>query len=84
MLADDELDPVILDVVTYMLSFDYLSEEKVLSAMSNRPISQSVVVTGRGGGQSLRKIMDIVCEVKEIKRAYRSGITARRGIDYLK
>jgi ATP:corrinoid adenosyltransferase len=73
---------VVLDEITYMLAFDYLPEAEVLDAIATRPEQQSVVVTGRGGGTALRDIMDTVSEVKEIKHAYRAGISARRGVDY--
>ena len=82
MLEDPSYDLVILDELTYMLAFDYLPEADVLSAITSRPEAQSVVVTGRGGGQALREIMDTVSEVKEIKHAYRAGIQARKGVDY--
>ena len=71
-----------LDELTYMLAFDYLPESEVINALTGRPESQSVVVTGRGGGQALREAMDTVSEVKEIKHAYRAGIRARQGVDY--
>jgi len=82
MLNDASYDLVVLDELTYMLAFDYLPEETVIAAITGRPESQSVVVTGRGGGQALREAMDTVSEVKEIKHAYRSGVSARRGVDY--
>ena len=82
MLSDPSYDLVVLDELTYMLAFDYLPEAEVLSGITERPASQSVVVTGRGGGQALREIMDTVSEVKEIKHAYRAGIRARLGVDY--
>ena len=82
MLADEAFDLVVLDELTYMLSFDYLPEEAVLTAIRERPREQSVVVTGRGGGTRLRDLMDTVSEVREIKHAYTAGITARRGVDY--
>ena len=82
MLADASYDLVVLDELTYMLAFDYLPEDEVLSALTRRPESQSVVVTGRGGGQALREAMDTVSEVKEVKHAYRAGIRARQGVDY--
>lgn len=82
MLSDPSYDLVVLDELTYMLAFDYLPEAEVLSGITERPSSQSVVVTGRGGGQALREIMDTVSEVKEIKHAYRAGIRARLGVDY--
>lgn len=82
MLKDDSYDLVILDELTYMLAFDYLPEAEVIAALTGRPKNQSVVVTGRGGGQALREAMDTVSEVKEIKHAYRAGIRARQGVDY--
>jgi len=82
MLSDASYDLVVLDELTYMLAFDYLPEGEVISAITSRPESQSVVVTGRGGGPALREIMDTVSEVKEIKHAYRAGIRARQGVDY--
>jgi len=82
MLTDASYDLVVLDELTYMLAFDYLPEDEVIGALTGRPESQSVVVTGRGGGQALREAMDTVSEVKEIKHAYRAGIRARQGVDY--
>jgi cob(I)alamin adenosyltransferase len=82
MLENPELDLVVLDELTYMLSFDYLPEAEVLAAIRNRPREQSVVVTGRGGGAALREVMDTVSEVKDVKHAFTAGIKARRGVDY--
>lgn len=82
MLANPAYHLVVLDELTYMLAFDYLPEETVLAALTGRPVEQSVVVTGRGGGKALQDIMDTVSEVKEIKHAYNAGIKARLGVDY--
>ena len=82
MLADDQYDLVVLDELTYMLSFKYLDEKRVLEALQNRPQNQSLVVTGRGGGSALADLADTVSEVKEIKHAYNAGIMARKGVDY--
>jgi len=82
MLSNPQLDLVILDELTYMLAFDYLSEAAILQAITARPEHQSVVVTGRGGGSALRTVMDTVSEIKDIEHAYRAGIQARKGVDY--
>ena len=82
MLQDARYELVVLDELTYMLAFDYLPESEVIAALTGRPESQSVVVTGRGGGQALRAAMDTVSEVKEVKHAFRAGIRARQGVDY--
>ena len=81
-MSDNRYDLVVLDELTYMLAYDYLKEDEVIECIRNRPTEQSVIVTGRGGGQHLRQIADTVSDIKEVKHAYRSGIKARRGVDY--
>ena len=82
MLEDPSYDLVVLDELTYMIAFDYLEEDDIVSAIANRPREQSVVVTGRGGGSALQEVMDTVSEVKDVKHAFRAGIKARKGVDY--
>lgn len=82
MLQDDQYDLVVLDELTYMLGYKYLDKEMVLDALTNRPVEQSVVVTGRGGGSELQDIADTVSMVKDVKHAYNAGIKARKGVDY--
>jgi cob(I)alamin adenosyltransferase len=82
MLRDESLQLVVLDELTYMLGYNYLDEDTVLTALRQRPPAQSVVVTGRGGGSALQDLADTVSEVKDIKHAFKAGIKARRGVDY--
>lgn len=82
LLEDDTVDLVVLDELTYMLAYDYLDAERVLNAIESRPGSQSVVVTGRGGGSALQGIIDTVSEVREVKHAFKKGVKARKGVDY--
>ena len=81
-LADEQYDLVVLDELTYMLSFKYLDKDRVLTALKNRPFEQSLVVTGRGGGSELTELADTVSEVKEVKHAYNQGVMARKGVDF--
>jgi len=82
LLRDPKMDLVILDELTYMLAYNYLDEDSILKSITQRPIEQSVVITGRGGGSRIREIMDTVSEVKDIKHAFNAGIKARKGVDY--
>ena len=82
LLKDDSYHLIVLDELTYMLAYHYLDEDKVLNAIHRRPKEQSVVITGRGGGSALREAMDTVSEIKDIKHAFRTGIKARRGVDF--
>lgn len=82
MLEDESFYLVVLDELTYMLAYDYLDADEVIGSIKNRPLNQSVVVTGRGGGRALQEVMDTVSEVKDVKHAYTQGVAARKGVDY--
>ena len=80
-LKDESIDLVVLDELTYMISYKYLDESVILDALNNRPKDQHVVITGRAASASLIKIADTVSEVKDIKHAFRANIKAQKGID---
>ena len=82
MLGDSSYNLVVLDELTYMLSFKYLDEAEVIKALTNRPREQSVVVTGRGGGSTLVDWADTVSDIRDVKHAYNSGVKARKGVDF--
>ena len=81
-LADDSIDLVLLDELTYMVSYDYLELDEVISAIENRPKMQSVIVTGRGAHRRLTELADTVSEVRNVKHAFESGVKALKGFDY--
>lgn len=81
-LANPDYQLVLLDELTYMLSFNYLDEDEVLATLQARPENQTVIITGRGATTALRDLADTVSEVKEIKHAYQAGIMAQKGIDW--
>lgn len=82
MLKNKNLHLVVLDEITYMLAYKYLNEETILSAIANRPPEQSVILTGRGGGSAIRELADTVAEINDRKHAFKSGIKARKGVDF--
>lgn len=82
MLADPALDLVILDELTYMLSFDYLPLADVIAALKSRPDQQSVIITGRGCHRDLLELADTVTEMRPVKHAFDAGIQAQEGIDW--
>ena len=82
MLADDQLDLVLLDELPYMVAYDYLPLEAVLSALRERPAHQSVIITGRGCHRDIIEMADTVSELRPVKHAFDAGIKAQMGIDY--
>lgn len=82
MLADPALDMVLLDELTYMVAYDYLPLETVLTALQNRPPMQTVIITGRGCHRDILEAADTVSELRPVKHAFEAGIKAQIGIDY--
>ena len=82
MLKNPDFDVVILDELTYMLTYGYLDKEMVLSALEGRPPAQHVIVTGRSASKELIELADTVTELGENKHAFYDGVKVQKGIDY--
>ena len=82
LLQDESIDCVMLDELTYMVSYHYLDVERVLSALKNRPPMQHVIITGRACHRAIIELADTVSEVQPIKHAFEAGIKAQPGFDY--
>lgn len=81
-IADPANDLVILDELTYCLTFGWLDTEAVLAVLRDRPFGQHVVVTGRDAPQALIDAADLVTEMREIKHPFSQGIMAQKGLDF--
>ncbi|MFC0120347.1 cob(I)yrinic acid a,c-diamide adenosyltransferase [Pseudoalteromonas xiamenensis] len=81
-LKDESIDLVLLDELTYMVSYDYLDLDEVIEALERRPAMQSVIITGRGAHRRLKDLADTVSEVQNIKHAFEAGVKARKGFDF--
>jgi cob(I)alamin adenosyltransferase len=81
MLADPSYQLVVLDELTYLLSYGYLDADTVLDALAHRPPMQHVVVTGRAATHTLVDLADTVSVIADEKHAFRAGVKAQRGID---
>ncbi|MGF1686084.1 cob(I)yrinic acid a,c-diamide adenosyltransferase [Photobacterium japonica] len=82
MLADARYDVVLLDELTYMVTYGYVELDEVVEAITQRPASQSVIVTGRAAHRTLIELADTVSEVRNVKHAFESGVKARKGVDW--
>ncbi|WP_286271445.1 cob(I)yrinic acid a,c-diamide adenosyltransferase [Thalassotalea hakodatensis] len=82
LLADPSIQTILLDELTYMLSYRYLDIDEVLDAIANRPEGQHVIVTGRAAHRRLTEMADTVSEVQSQKHAFEAGIKVQKGIDW--
>jgi cob(I)alamin adenosyltransferase len=81
MLADASYQLVVLDELTYLLSYGYLDADDVLDTLARRPPMQHVIVTGRGASDALIELADTVSIIADEKHAFRAGVKAQPGID---
>ncbi|MBU2098631.1 MAG: cob(I)yrinic acid a,c-diamide adenosyltransferase [Gammaproteobacteria bacterium] len=82
LLKNPEINVVLLDELTYMLTYGYLDPERVFAALSGRPAGQHVIVTGRNANQRMIDMADTVSEVEDVKHAFNAGVRVQKGIDY--
>lgn len=82
MLADPSYDVILLDELTYLVSYKYLDLDDVVTALENRPAMQHVVITGRGCHRKLIEMADTVSEVQSVKHAFDAGIKVQKGVDW--
>lgn len=73
---------VVLDELTYLVHFGFLSEAEVVVALAARSAGMHVVITGRDAGPELAAAADLITEMREIKHPYRQGIKAQKGIEF--
>lgn len=82
MLADPELNLVLLDELNIALRYDYLDIHKVVEGLMARPWDKHVIVTGRNAKPELIEAADLVTEMTLIKHPFDQGLKAQRGIDF--
>ena len=82
MLGDASYHLVVLDELTYTLSYGYLDSEMVVRELQSRPELQHVVITGRACPETLIAIADTVTEMRDEKHAFHAGIRAQKGVEW--
>ena len=81
-LSSGDFDLLILDELTYAVSYGWVSVNDVVSGIRGRAPRTNVVATGRDAAPELVELADTVTEMRKVKHAYDRGITAKKGIEY--
>lgn len=82
VIAGGEYQLVVLDELTYPITWGWVDESAVLETLRSRPSHVSVIVTGRDASPGLIELADTVSEVVNVKHAFDSGVAALKGIDF--
>ena len=75
-------DVVILDEVNYAINLDLIDVEDIIKIIKEKPFELDLVLTGRNVREEIVELADLVTEMKEIKHPFKSGIKAKKGIDF--
>lgn len=73
---------LVLDEVNLAVAVGLLKVEDVIRFLDVVPEETVVVLTGRNAPRELIERADLVTEMHEVKHPYRTGVPARRGIEY--
>ena len=81
-LASGDYDLLILDELTYSVTYGWVPVQDVVAGVTNRAPKTNVVITGRGAAPELVELADTVTEMRKIKHIFDTGVKAKKGIEY--
>lgn len=81
-IASGDYGLVVLDEITYPMTWGWIPTSEVVSVIRSRPASVNVIATGRDAPAELIDVADTVTEMRNHKHAFDQGIRAIRGIDF--
>ena len=77
-----EHELVVLDEITYPVTYGWLDGAEVATTIRERPAHVNLVLTGRNAAPEIVEVADTITEMVKVRHAYDQGIRARRGIDF--
>jgi len=81
-IFSEKYDVVILDEVNYAINLELISIEDIIKLIKEKPDDLDLVLTGNHAKNEIIELADLVTEMKEIKHPFKSGIKAKKGIDF--
>ena len=81
-IASGKFDVVILDEIDYAIQLELLKLDDVIDLIKSKPTELDLVLTGNHAAQEVIELADLVTEMKEIKHPFKSGLKAKKGIDF--
>ena len=81
-IMSGKFDVVILDEINYAVQLELLKLGDVIDMIKSKPAELDLVLTGNHAAKEVIELADLVTEMKEIKHPFKSGIKAKKGIDF--
>ncbi|MDA0756538.1 MAG: cob(I)yrinic acid a,c-diamide adenosyltransferase [Crenarchaeota archaeon] len=81
-IFSEKYNVVILDEVNYAINLGLIDVQDIIKIIKEKPSNVDLVLTGRDVKEEIVELADLVTEMKEIKHPFKSGIKAKKGIDF--
>ena len=81
-IFSEKYDVIILDEVNYAINLGLIDVQEIIKIIKEKPSNLDLVLTGRDVKEEIVELADLVTEMKEIKHPFKSGIKAKKGIDF--
>ena len=81
-IFSEKYDVIILDEVNYAITLGLIDVQEIIKIIKENPSELDLVLTGRDVKEEIVELADLVTEMKEIKHPFKSGIKAKKGIDF--
>ncbi len=73
---------VVLDEILGALHKGVVGLEDVVELLKNKPSGVELILTGRNVPEEIVALADLVSEINPVKHYYKSGVPARKGIEF--
>ena len=81
-IVSQKYNIIILDEINYAVNLGLVDLGDVLKLIQAKPANVNLVLTGNHVKDEIVEIADLVTEMREIKHPFKSGIRAKKGIDF--
>ena len=81
-IQSKKYDIIILDEINYAVNLGLIELNDVLDLIKTKPSELNLVLTGNHVKPEIIEEADLVTEMREIKHPFKSGIKAKKGIDF--
>lgn len=81
VISSLKYDLIVIDEINVAVKWNLLSLEKQLELMEMETEAE-IVITGRYAEKKVIEKADLVTEMREIKHYYKTGLQARKGVEY--
>jgi len=81
-IKDKRYAVIILDEINIALKLRLVSLKEVLAIIRDTPRQTELILTGRYAHPKIKRLADLVSEIKEVRHYYTRGVKARKGIEF--